>query len=112
MSALNLIKKRRIRERSSSTNKKGRVTVVKTSVISKKVEKFDPEETLTETSDSDIKKIKVPTVTVDIGETLSAIAVRVYGSKDKYLDLYEANRNVLKSPNDVRAGQILKTPNL
>ncbi|MCK5917285.1 MAG: LysM peptidoglycan-binding domain-containing protein [Cocleimonas sp.] len=50
------------------------------------------------------------TVTVLEGESLYKIAQRVYGSGNKYLDLYKANRDVLSSPNMLRIGQVLKVP--
>lgn len=50
------------------------------------------------------------TVTVLDGENLYKIAQRVYGSGRKYLELYEANKEILKDPNLIRAGQVLKVP--
>ena len=50
------------------------------------------------------------TVTVLDGENLYKIAQRVYGSGGKYLQLYEANKDILKDPNLIRAGQVLKVP--
>lgn len=48
--------------------------------------------------------------TVRDGDSLSAISQRMYGSV-KYVDLiFEANRDVLKSPDAVRAGQKLRIP--
>lgn len=50
------------------------------------------------------------TVTVLQGETLFKIAQRVYGSGAKYLDLYEANKDVIENPDLIRVGQVLKIP--
>jgi len=50
------------------------------------------------------------THTVQPGETLSGIAYKYYGSASKYLALYELNRDVLSSPNDLRPGMTLKIP--
>jgi nucleoid-associated protein YgaU len=50
------------------------------------------------------------TVTVLEGESLYKIAQRVYGSGGKYLELYEANRDVLSNPDMIRVGQVLKVP--
>ena len=47
---------------------------------------------------------------VQPGETLSGIAYRYFGSASKYLDLFEANRDQLSSPNDLRPGITLKIP--
>lgn len=56
------------------------------------------------------KKSMINTVTVLAGESLYRIAQRVYGSGNKYLDLYKANRDVLSRPDMIRAGQVLKVP--
>ncbi len=50
------------------------------------------------------------TVTVLKGESLYKIAQRVYGSGSRYLELYNANRDVLSDPNIISVGQILKVP--
>jgi nucleoid-associated protein YgaU len=47
---------------------------------------------------------------VQTGDTLSAIARRVYGDAERYRELFEANRNQLRSPNDVREGMLLVIP--
>lgn len=44
------------------------------------------------------------------GDTLSGIAERECGRVGSYLDLYEANTDVLESPNDLRVGQTLRIP--
>jgi len=44
------------------------------------------------------------------GETLSALASRYLGSSARYNEIYEANRNVLRSPNDVREGLSIVIP--
>ncbi len=49
-------------------------------------------------------------VTVLKGESLYKIAQRVYGSGSRYLELYNANRDVLSDPNMISAGQVLKVP--
>ena len=50
--------------------------------------------------------------TVSRGDSLGAIAVKFYGSVDKYGVIYEANRAVLSSPNAIQVGQRLAIPNL
>jgi nucleoid-associated protein YgaU len=59
---------------------------------------------------SDPEVASVTTVTVQEGENLYRIAQRVYGSGRKYLALYKANKAILKDPNLVRVGQVLKVP--
>ncbi len=44
------------------------------------------------------------------GETLSALASRYLGSSGRYNEIYEANKNVLRSPNDVREGLTIVIP--
>lgn len=53
--------------------------------------------------------------TVAAGETLSAIALKYYGSavKDKWMKIYEANKAVIgDNPNLIKPGQVLKIPEL
>ena len=53
--------------------------------------------------------------TVNAGETLSHISLKYYGSaaKDKWMLIYEANKGVIgDNPNIIRAGQVLKIPEL
>ena len=53
--------------------------------------------------------------TVIKGDTLSAIALKYYGSaaKDSWMRIYEANKDVIgDSPNLIRAGQVLKIPEI
>ncbi|HTI50468.1 MAG TPA: hypothetical protein VL475_05935 [Planctomycetaceae bacterium] len=44
------------------------------------------------------------------GETLSGLAARYLGSSARYRELYEANRNVLRSPDDLPDGVTLVIP--
>jgi hypothetical protein len=55
---------------------------------------------------------KTRTIIVLKGESLSKIAEKIYGSSRKYTLLYEANKETLKDPNNIRVGQILKVPML
>ncbi|QDU38140.1 LysM domain/BON superfamily protein [Maioricimonas rarisocia] len=50
------------------------------------------------------------TYTVQYGDTLSGLAIRFLGTSRRYLDLYEANRDVLASPDDLRVGMTLRIP--
>ncbi len=53
--------------------------------------------------------------TVASGETLSAIALKYYGSavKDKYMAIYEENKaEIGDNPNVVKPGMVLKIPEL
>ncbi len=46
------------------------------------------------------------------GETLYTLAVRYYGDGDRFIDLYQANRAVLKSPDTLPKGTELVIPEL
>ena len=48
-------------------------------------------------------------VVVD-GETLSSIAGKYLGSQTRYLDVFNANKDQLKSPNDLKVGMKLNIP--
>ena len=50
------------------------------------------------------------TYTVEGGDTLSRISVRVYGDPNKWKQIFEANRDQLASPNALRPGQVLRIP--
>jgi len=47
------------------------------------------------------------TITVKDGETLSSIAKRVFGNSDKWHLIYNANRDKLTNPNNIRVGMQL-----
>ena len=44
------------------------------------------------------------------GDTLWRIAQKVYGDKDKWPLIYQANRDVIKDPNKIYPKQVLKIP--
>ena len=48
--------------------------------------------------------------TVKSGDTLSAIAEQFYGKASDYGRIFEANKDQLKDPDHVRAGQVLVIP--
>lgn len=48
--------------------------------------------------------------TVQPGDTLSGLAARFLGSHARYLDIYEANREVLRNPNDLQPRMVLTIP--
>lgn len=50
--------------------------------------------------------------TVASGDSLGAIAVKFYGSVEKYDLIFQANRKVLSSPNAIQVGQRLAIPEL
>jgi nucleoid-associated protein YgaU len=50
------------------------------------------------------------TYTVVKGDTLSKIAKSMYGDANKWRKIYEANTDILKDPDVIRPGQVLKIP--
>jgi nucleoid-associated protein YgaU len=50
--------------------------------------------------------------TVQSGDTLSAIAKKMCGSANKYMAIFEANTPMLKDPNKIYPGQVLRIPKL
>ena len=47
---------------------------------------------------------------VQSGDTLTRIAMKVYGSQSRYMDIYNANRDRLSNPSALRVGQELRLP--
>jgi nucleoid-associated protein YgaU len=50
------------------------------------------------------------TYTVQAGDTLSKISKQFYGDANKYMKIFEANKDVLNDPNMIKVGQVLKVP--
>ena len=50
------------------------------------------------------------TYTVQAGDTLSAIAKRFYGHANEYMAIFNANKDQLKDPDQIKPGQVLKIP--
>ncbi len=48
--------------------------------------------------------------TVKSGDTLSAIAKEQYGSANKYMTIFKANEPMLKDPDKIYPGQVLRIP--
>ena len=47
---------------------------------------------------------------VKSGDTLSKIAKEVYGDASQYPQIFEANRPMLKDPDEIYPGQVLRIP--
>jgi nucleoid-associated protein YgaU len=45
------------------------------------------------------------------GDTLSKIAKKFYGDANKYMKIFDANKDQLKDPDKIKVGQKLKIPN-
>ena len=50
--------------------------------------------------------------TVKKGDTLSKIARTHYGKPSRYMEIFEANKPMLKDPNKIYPGQVLRIPNV
>ena len=50
------------------------------------------------------------TYTVQPGDTLSEIAKRHLGNANAYMDIFNANKHILKDPDKIYPGQVLKIP--
>lgn len=50
------------------------------------------------------------TYVVQPGDTLGKISRRFYGTSRRYMDIYNANRDVLSSPSQIEVGQTLRIP--
>ena len=48
--------------------------------------------------------------TVQFGDTLSGIAGKYLGSQNRYREIYEANKDRLKSPDDLKVGKAIRIP--
>lgn len=55
-------------------------------------------------------KPAVRTYTVVSGDSLSKIAKSIYGDANKWRKIYEANTDIIKNPDMIRPGQVLKIP--
>jgi len=50
--------------------------------------------------------------TVTEGDSLYALAEKFYGDGDRFIDLYLANKSVLRRPDELKAGTVLVVPDL
>jgi nucleoid-associated protein YgaU len=53
---------------------------------------------------------KEQTYTVQAGDTLSKISKQFFGDANKYMSIFNANKDQLKDPNTIKPGQVLKIP--
>jgi nucleoid-associated protein YgaU len=54
---------------------------------------------------------KQQTYTVAAGDSLSKIAKQFYGNANEYMKIFDANRDKLSDPNNIKVGQQLVIPN-
>ncbi|UIL53867.1 MULTISPECIES: LysM peptidoglycan-binding domain-containing protein [Pantoea] len=66
--------------------------------------------------DNNVENKKTPessdqrTYTVKSGDTLSVIAKQYYNDASKYMKIFEANKELLSSPDKIVVGQVLHIP--
>jgi len=85
------------------------------SVVLREGDAVSAEENSTRVQDQDRKTVEVDEPvfhTVAGGESLSKIAKIYYGDTGKYMFIFEANTPMLKSPDLIYPGQVLRIPSL
>jgi nucleoid-associated protein YgaU len=55
-------------------------------------------------------KPKDQSYTVQSGDTLSKISKQFYGDANRYMKIFDANKDQLKDPNTIKPGQVLRIP--
>lgn len=55
-------------------------------------------------------KAKEQTYTVQAGDTLSKISKQFFGDANKYMTIFNANKDQLQDPDKIKPGQVLKIP--
>ncbi len=71
-----------------------------------------PAPAATSEQDADADEEAVVFYPVEKGDTLSAIAKRLYGNPNLYPKIFEANRPMLSHPDKIYPGQVLRVPPL
>lgn len=85
-----------------SQRKRGQVPINSTS--------SKPVVTLTSAAVPKSERQKFNQYTIEAGDTLSKISTKVYGSSAGWERIFKANNDNLKTPNDLKIGQVLKIP--
>jgi len=68
------------------------------------------ERSATASEQSILNSSQTETYTVQSGDTLSGIATKILGDTKQFMSIYDANRDVLRSPDDLRVGLKLRIP--
>jgi len=71
---------------------------------------FPVDPSLASTSQPKAQPSRPQTYTVKPGDTLSKISKQFYGNSNDYMRIFNANKDKLKDPDQVQAGQELKIP--
>lgn len=54
--------------------------------------------------------VQTRTYTIKKGDTLWAIAKKYYGKGSEYPKIFNANKDIIKDPNKIYPGQVIKIP--
>ena len=108
----------KIKQQYNSLYKRYQVELNKNKKINEKISSIQSDLSTFDMVDKSPKKIKATrsksyrtrTYTVKRGDSLATIARRLYGDSKKWELIFNANRDVLNRPNQLRIGQILKIP--
>lgn len=85
-------------------------------VLDEETEEVEFDTSIIETDDFDSvsdykeKQVEVTVYTVKKGDTLQKISQKFYGTTKRYLSIYQANTDSMKSKDSLRVGQKLKIP--
>ncbi len=60
----------------------------------------------------DESRVEEEIYTIKSGDNLSKIAKKFYGDANKYMTIFEANREVIKDPDKIYVGQTIRIPKL
>ncbi len=72
----------------------------------------EPAERAVQPSEPVQPQVEMQTYTIKSGDTLSKIAKQFYGQANKYMVIFEANRDVIKDPDRIYPGQTIRIPPL
>lgn len=72
--------------------------------------RVDKKQTQSTPQKIEVKRDVPPTYTVQPGDTLSNISRKVYGKKNRWRDIYKANRDRMATPESLKPGQTLRIP--
>jgi len=92
--------------------RRGGVAAPKVAAPAKTVTETIPKKAVTKTPTAPKKRPERFIYTVRRGDTLSKIANKYYGDSGNWDAIYQANKDRMKSPGDLRVGQTLVVPNL
>lgn len=81
-----------------------------TSSTTRKIDTGTTTSTNAQSQPIEVKRDVPPTYTVQPGDTLSNISRKVYGKKNRWRDIYKANRDRMATPESLKPGQVLRVP--